>query len=159
MAYAKRFRIIFRKKILDSISRIMSLTRKQPQSHNKLLVKKKSGRLEPFDRRKMARSISRAGLPYLVSLKISKTIANDEELMNRDQVSSATLRKMVAVEIVRQHHDTAANSYLGYKKTRRTKAKYHRSHKPRSKVRKQTKTHARQHAKDKHITSGRFSRE
>jgi transcriptional regulator NrdR family protein len=121
----------------------------------KLLVKKRNGRLEPFDSRKMARAVSRAGVPYLIALRISKTIKSDEQLMDKEQVTSVTLRKMVAEEMVKQHHDTAARSYLGYKKTRSTKEKYHRSHKPLPKVRKQTKSHAKQYAKDMHNISGR----
>jgi 2-phosphoglycerate kinase len=120
------------------------------------MVEKRSGRLEPFDSRKMARSVSRAGLPYLTALRISKTIRNNEELMAKEQVKSVTLRKMVAEEMVKEHHDTStAKSYLGYKKTRSTKEKYHRSHKPRSIVRRQTKSHAKQYAKDKDNTEGR----
>lgn len=119
------------------------------------MVRKRSGRLEPFDSRKMARSVSRSGVPYSIALQISKTIKNDDALMSKAEVSSLRLRRMVAEEMARQHHDTAAKSYLGYKKTRSTGEKYRRSHKPRPKTRKQTKTHAKQYAKDKHNTGGR----
>ena len=119
------------------------------------MVKKRSGRLEPFDGVKMARMVSRAGVPYAIALEIAKTIKNDKSLMKKDQVSSVTLRGMVAKEMVRLDQGTAAKSYLGYKKTKSTKEKFRRSHRPRHKVHKQTRTHAKQLAKDKHNTGGR----
>ena len=119
------------------------------------MVKKRSGRLEPFDSRKMARMVSRAGVPYAISIEIAKTIKDDESLMEKDQVSSMTLRRMVAEEMVRLNQDTATKSYLGYKNTKSTKEKFRRSHKLLPKVRKQTRTHAKQAAKDKHNTGGR----
>ena len=119
------------------------------------MVKKRSGRLEPFDSSKMARMVSRAGVPYAISLQIANTIKNDESLMEKDQVSSMTLHRMVAEEMVRLDENTAAKSYIGYKTTQSTKENFRRSHKPRPKVRKQTRTHAKQSAKDKHNTGGR----
>ena len=119
------------------------------------LVKKRSGRLEPFDSRKMARSASRAGIQYAIALQIAKTIKNDESLSQREQVSSVTLRKRVADELIRLGQDTVAKSYLGYKKTKSTKEKFDRSRKHAPKVRKQTKTHAKESVRTKDITSGR----
>ena len=120
-----------------------------------LMVKKRSGRLEPFDGVKMARMVSRAGIPYAIALGIAKTIKNDKSLMEKDQVSSVALRRMVVEEMVRLGEDTAAKSYIGYKKTQTTKENFRRSHRHRPKVHKQTRTHAKQSAKDKHNTSGR----
>ena len=42
------------------------------KKEKKLTVRKKSGRLEPFDSRKMARATGRAGVPYSIALKIAK---------------------------------------------------------------------------------------
>src|SRR5689334_23341458 len=102
--------------------------KQQHKNNNKLLVKKRSGRLEPFDARKMTRATSRAGVPYQVALQITKTIKDDESLAGKDQVSSITLRRMVAKELQERNQETVAKSYLGYKKTKSTKQKFERSH-------------------------------
>ena len=127
----------------------------------KLLVKKRSGRLEAFDSRKMARATSRAGVPYPVALEIAKAIKNDESLARKDQVSSIQLRRMVAEELHKRNQETVAKSYLGYKKTKSTKQKFERSRRGKSKVQHSatSRTHAKQFAKDKHITSGRAPRQ
>ncbi len=129
----------------------------QTRRLGKIIVRKKSGRLEPFDSRKMARSVSRAGIPYLSALRISKKLKNSETLMQKGQISSATLRRMVAREIVdgELHDPVVARSYLGYKRTRRTDQRYLRSHKPRSLARKQTRSRAKQDSQDKHKRRGR----
>jgi len=125
----------------------------------RLLVKKRSGRLEPFDSRKMARATGRAGVPYLVALEIAKTIKDDESLVGKEKVSSITLRKMVAEELRKRNQETAAKSYLGYKKSKTTKQKFERSHRGESKARGPTiRTHAKQFAKTKDIAGGRPSR-
>lgn len=122
----------------------------------KLTVKKRSGRLEPFDSRKMARATSRAGVPYLVALGIAKAVKNDESLAGIKEVSSVTLRKMVAEELRKRNQETTARSYLGYKKTKSQKQKFERSRRGNSKARGRTaRTHAKQFAKTKDITGGR----
>lgn len=126
---------------------------------NRIMVKKRSGRLEPFDSRKMARATSRAGVPYSIALEITKRVKNSESLTERSQISSITLRKMVAEELIKHNHDTAAKSFLGYKKIKGArKEKFARSLKHKSKVGKSVKTHAKQAVKDKDISGGRPSR-
>jgi hypothetical protein len=99
---------------------------------NRLMVRKKSGRLEPFDSRKMARATSRAGVSYLVALEITKAIRNDKSL------------------------EAVAKSYQRYKKTGSTKQKFERSLKGKSKARGRTvRTRAKQFAKTKDSTRGR----
>jgi transcriptional regulator NrdR family protein len=126
---------------------------------NKLMVRKKSGHLEPFDARKMARATSRAGVPYSIALEVSKTVKNDESLAGKGQVSSSTLRKMVAEELRERNQETAAKSYLGYKKTKSTKQKFERSRRGKSKARGRTvRTHTKHFAKTKDITGGKHPR-
>lgn len=120
-----------------------------------LMVKKRSGRLEPFDSRKMARAVSRAGVPYAMALEITRTVKNHESLASKEQVSSITLRKMVAEELIRLNQETAAKSYRGYKKTKSTKEKFVRSRKPKAKLHKTTRTHAKQSVMNKDNTGGR----
>lgn len=121
----------------------------------KLMVKKKSGRLEPFDSRKMARAVSRSGVPFGIAREITKSVKSSEELAGKIQVSSVTLRRMVAEELQARKQDTAAKSYLGYKKTRSVKEKFERSRQHIPKVRKSTKTHPKKAVREKDMRSGR----
>ncbi|AIF85493.1 oxygen-sensitive ribonucleoside-triphosphate reductase [Candidatus Nitrososphaera evergladensis SR1] len=133
---------------------------KKTTRSNRITVKKRSGRLEPFDSRKMARATSRAGVPYSIALEIAKRIKNSKSLSERSQVSSTTLRKMVAEELIKHNHDTVAKSYLGYKKIEGArKEKFARSLRHRSKVGKSIKTHTKQAVKDKDISGGRSTRQ
>ena len=126
---------------------------------NGLMVRKKSGHLEPFDSRKMARATSRAGVRYLIALEIAKAIRNDKYLMRKEKISSATLRKMVAQQLRERSQETVARSYLGYKKTKSTKQKFERSLRGKSKAHGRTvRTHTKQFAKDKDITGGKHPR-
>ena len=120
----------------------------------KLMVKKKSGRLEPFDINKMARATSRAGVPFAVALDISKNIKGSRVLAGRRTTSSLTLRRMVARELRARNHDTVAKSYLGYKKTKSVKEKIDRSRVHAAKVRKVIKTHSKRAVREKDILSG-----
>jgi 2-phosphoglycerate kinase len=115
----------------------------------KIMVKKRSGRLEPFDGEKMARAVSRAGVPYAMALEIAKTMRNNKSLAYKKQVSSVTLREMVAAELRSRNQDVAAKSYLGYKKTRSTKEEFERSIKHGSAVDKSMKKHTRPVVKEK----------
>lgn len=125
------------------------------QANKRLMVKKRSGRLEPFDSRKMTRAISRAGVRYLLALEISKSIKNNKSLASKRQISSTTLRKMVSNELEHRNHGTVAKSYLGYKKSKSIKEKIDRSRKHLPKVRKQTRSHAKKSVRHKDIKSGR----
>lgn len=123
---------------------------------NRLMVRKKSGRLEPFDSRKMARATSRAGVPFSIAREIAKAVKNEKSLAGKDHVSSAKLRSMVAQELRKRNQGAAAKSYLGYKKTKSTRQKYERSRKGKSKVRGKTvRTHAKQFARTRDSTRGR----
>jgi transcriptional regulator NrdR family protein len=131
----------------------------ESKKKKKQMVKKRNGRLEPFESRKMARATSRAGVPYSIALDIARTIKNDESLARKAQVRSVTLRKIVAEELGRRNQETAANSYLGYKKTQSTKQKFERSRRGKSKARGRTlRTHTKHFAKTKDITGGKHPR-
>jgi ATP cone domain len=125
----------------------------------RLMVKKRSGHLEPFESRKMARATSRAGVPYSIALEVAKIVKNHESLARGGQVSSVILREMVAEELRKRNQETATKSYLGYKKTKSTKQKFERSRRGKSKARSRTvRTHTKQFAKTKDITGGRHPR-
>lgn len=116
------------------------------------MVKKKSGRLEAFSSRKMARAVSRAGTPYVLALEITRTIKGSKALSDRDQISSLTLRKMVAEELRGRGRQDIAKSYLGYRKV---KPKVRRVLPHRRKLRKTTPSHAKHTALTKDSTRGR----
>ncbi len=71
----------------------------------KIMVKKRSGRLEPFDGEKMASAVSRAGVPYAMALEIAKAVSNNESLTDKEQVRSITLREIVAAELRSRNRD------------------------------------------------------
>lgn len=121
-------------------------------SSDKLIVKKKSGRLEPFSSRKMARAVSRAGTPYALALEITRAVKGSNSLSERKQISSLMLRKMVAEELRQRGRQDIAKSYLGYKKT---KSKVKRSVPVKGKLRKTTSSHAKHSALTKDSTRGR----
>jgi transcriptional regulator NrdR family protein len=120
-----------------------------PAMEPKVMVKKRSGRLEPFDSRKMARAVSRAGVPYAMALEIAKAVRNERSLADEEQVSSTTLREMVAAELRSRNQDEVAKSYLGYKKTKSTKEEFERSVKHASRIRKSIKTNVKPIAREK----------
>lgn len=120
----------------------------------KILVKKRNGRLEPFDSRKMSRAVSRTGVPYPMALDISRTVRNSDRLADMEQVSSVTLRKMVSEELRNRGQEGVAESYEGYKKGKGTKVKFETSHRHASKVNKSTKTHAKHRARTRGMRSG-----
>ncbi len=115
----------------------------------KIMVEKRSGRLEPFDSEKMARAVSRAGVPYAMALEIAKAVSNSESLADKEQVRSITLREMVAAELRSRNRDIEAKSYLGYKKTRSTHEEFERSVKYGSTVNKSMKKHSRPIVKER----------
>lgn len=121
----------------------------------KMLVKKRNGRIEPFDGRKMARAVSRAGVPYPIALEITKTVKNSSHLASKEQVSSVTLRNMVSEELRIMNYRVMAKSYAGYKKSKSTNETFEKSGKHAAKVNRSTKSHAKQKAKNIHMQSGK----
>lgn len=131
------------------------------QNKKQFTVQKKNGRLEPFTEEKMARSISRAGTPFLIAKDISKSIKNNlDENYDNNIVSSNDLRSLIVEELKNRNKGTIAESYSGYKKDMITNAREELSHsrKYKSKVDTSLNTHAKQYARDKDNTSGRGSK-
>jgi len=116
------------------------------------MVEKRSGRLETFSSKKMAQAVSRAGTPYALALEIARAIKTSKSLSEKDQISSATLRKMVAEELRKRGRQDIAKSYSGYKKS---KKKVVHSAKHKSKVHRTTKSHAKHSVMTKDIHRGR----
>jgi transcriptional regulator NrdR family protein len=115
----------------------------------KIMVKKRSGRLEPFDGKKMARAVSRAGVPYALAAEIAKLVRNDKSLVGKQEVNSVKLREMVAAELRSRNKDIAAKSYLGYKKTKSIDEAFERSTKQKSAIGKLMKRHTKPLVKEK----------
>ena len=121
----------------------------------KMLVKKRNGRIEPFDGSKMARAVSRAGVPYSIALEITRTVKNSSHLASKEQVSSVTLRKMVSEELRNMNYGIMAKSYAGYKKSKSTSETFEKSGKHAAKANLSGKTHAKQKAKNRDMQSGK----
>jgi transcriptional regulator NrdR family protein len=54
----------------------MIKNRQDLPKRKQFIVQKRNGQLEPFSEKKMARSVSRAGTPFLVAKDISKSVEN-----------------------------------------------------------------------------------
>jgi len=74
--------------------------RKDLQEERQLTVQRRNGRLEPFKEEKMARSISRAGTPFLIARDISKLVKNNlDENYDNKIISSNGLRSLIVEEL------------------------------------------------------------
>lgn len=131
------------------------------QNEKQFTVQKRNGRLEPFTEEKMARSISRAGTPFLIAKDISKLVKNNlDENYDNKIISSNDLRSLIVKELKNRNQSTIAESYSGYKKNLITSAREELLHsrKYKSKVDSSLNTPAKQYVKDKDNTSGRGSK-
>jgi transcriptional repressor NrdR len=131
----------------------------------KSMVKKRDGRVEPFDIGKMTRAISRAGIPFVMAKDISTAISNkiqhrnselEYDLPDQDIIPSSRLRELVASELMHRNQPAIAESYSGYNKG--DVGTLRRTDKFDSKVYQSDNTSAKQFAKDKDIKSARGSK-
>lgn len=122
----------------------------------KSMVKKRDGRVEPFDIGKMTRAISRAGIPFVMAKDISTAISNKIQHRNSDIIPSSRLRELVASELMHRNQPAIAESYSGYNKG--DVGTLRRTDKFDSKVYQSDNTSAKQFAKDKDIKSARGSK-
>ncbi len=80
-----------------------------------VLVVKKDGRVERFDKNKMENAISRAGAPSLakeIAANVEKTVSK------RKQVQSSELREM-AIKQLQEKDDETAKKFTGFQKAAR----------------------------------------
>ena len=120
-----------------------------------ITVEKKNGKIESFDEDKLARSVSRAGTPFLMAKDIAQSINNKMKGKDRSHpISYIDIRNQVVEELKSRNQNMIAESYSGYRKNRATST----SDKYDSKVSSSIKTHAKQFAKDKDNPSGRGSK-
>ena len=111
-----------------------------------ITVEKKNGKIESFDEDKLARSVSRAGTPFLMAKDIAQSINNKMKRKDRSHpISYIDIRNQVVEELKSRNQNMIAESYSGYMKNRATST----SDKYYSKVSSSIKTHAKQFAKDK----------
>lgn len=145
----------------------VSLNHEMDDKHNlkKSMVKKRDGRVEPFDIDKMTRAISRAGIPFVMAKDISAAISNkihhrntelEYDLPAQAAIPSTRLRELVASELMHRNQPAIAESYSGYSK--RGVGSLRRTDKFDSKVNVSENTSAKQFAKDKDIKSARGSK-
>jgi transcriptional repressor NrdR len=120
-----------------------------------ITVEKKNGRIESFDEGKLARSVTRAGTPFLMAKDIARSINNKlKKNAESHSISYIDMRDQVVEELKSRNQNIIAESYSGYRKNRVTST----SNKYDSKVSSSIKTHAKQFAKDKDNPSGRGSK-
>ena len=130
--------------------------KKAVEKEGQLTVKKRNGRLEPFNKEKMARSVSRAGTPFLIAKDISRLVKNKlDENYDNSIISSNELRTLIIEELKNRNQSTIAESYSGYNKNLITDTQGELT---RSKYKSKVSTHAKQYVRDKDNTSGRGSK-
>ena len=151
----------------------MQMTKVEPQPFGSihLLVRKRNGKLEPFDIDKMTRTISRAGTPFAMSRDISKSInssllggatatnSGDDITYSAGSmiIPSIRLRDLVTVELEKRNQSTIAESYSGYSKENMISIREDPLRDGKIKPL-GINTHAKQFAKDKDNKSGRNSK-
>lgn len=142
----------------------------RPIKSNHIMVRKRSGKLEPFDIDKMTRTVSRAGTPFSMSRDISKSIGNslpsgdtnsNDDITYADGnmvIPSIRLRELVITELVKRGQSTIAESYSGYSKKSMISIREDPLRDGKTKQPLGINTHEKQFAKDKDNKSGRNSK-
>lgn len=139
-----------------------------------LLVRKRNGKLESLDVKKMTTAISRAGTPFIMARDIGKSIndnllsgdndsVKENESVNSDGnivIASSRLTELVTAELEKRNQPTIAESYSGHTKKNMKAAREGPpgADRLRSKPLLGMNTHAKQFTKDKDNTSGRGSK-
>jgi len=135
-----------------------AVERRDQHRERHFTVQKRNGRLEPFSEEKMARSVSRAGTPFLIAKDISKLVKNNlDESYDNTIIPSNNLRTLIVEELKNRNHSTIAESYSGYRKNlvTDTREELPPSRIYKSKINSSLNTRGKQHVKDKDNTSGR----
>ncbi|MBA3750957.1 MAG: hypothetical protein H0X03_08745 [Nitrosopumilus sp.] len=125
---------------------------------SEITIEKRNGNIEIFDKEKLTRGISRAGIPFLLSKDIATSIYNIlNEKSLQDSITSVEIKNLVVEELKSRNQSTIAESYSGYSKNKvtSTKEEQFRNDKNESKVASSMNTQAKQNVKDKDNTSGK----
>lgn len=81
-------------------------------------IRRSSGRKEKFELDRMAQTVSRSGVPFLmardISKKVSKKIKTEARAKGKDTtITGGRIRKMIAEELRERNQPTVASSYAG----------------------------------------------
>jgi hypothetical protein len=81
----------------------------------KVKVRRSSGRTEPYDRERMASTISRSGTPFAMARDIAKTVSKKiaEDIPKSKRVHATKVRRLVAEEMAARNRPDIASSYKG----------------------------------------------
>lgn len=129
---------------------------------NGFTVTKRNGRTEPFDEDKLAQTVGRAGIPFVMAKDISKTIYKKigEDNKSNKNIPSTEIKSLVIEELKSRNESTIAESYSGYSKNVQTslREEFGNNQKYDSKVGSSINApNANNRGKDKDYTGGRGS--
>jgi hypothetical protein len=81
----------------------------------KVKVRRSSGRTEPYDKERMAKTISRSGTPFLMARDIAKSVSKKiaENIPKSKRVHAGKVRRLVAEELAARNRPDIASSYKG----------------------------------------------
>lgn len=81
----------------------------------KVKLRRSSGRTEPYNMERMAKTISRSGTPFAMALDITKTVSKKiaEDIPKSKRVHARKVRRMVAEEMAARNRSDIASSYRG----------------------------------------------
>lgn len=81
----------------------------------KVKVRRSSGRTEPYDRERMAKTISRSGTPFVMARDIAKTVSKKiaEDIPKSKRVHATKVRRLVSEELAARNRPDIASSYKG----------------------------------------------
>ncbi|WP_415281407.1 hypothetical protein [Candidatus Nitrososphaera sp. FF02] len=104
------------------------------QKLSKVKLRRSSGRTEPYDMERMAKTISRSGTPFVMARDITKTVSKKiaEDIPKSRRVHAGRVRRMVAEEMASRNRPDIAQSYRGERpeNTRQERHGFERENQP-----------------------------
>ena len=81
-------------------------------------VEKRNGSHETFDEEKLARGVSRSGIPFMMAKDIAESINKKikENNNNNNTILSSQIKKFVIEELKSRNENVITESYSGYSK-------------------------------------------
>lgn len=103
-----------KKKEKRRLSRKSRTARKKP---TEITIRRSSGRKEKFDLDRMAKTVSRSGVPFLMARDIAKNVLKrikaEGSGRSKKTVTANRVRKMIANELNSRNQQMMASSYKG----------------------------------------------
>jgi len=80
-------------------------------------LKKRNGSHETFNEEKLARGVSRSGIPFMMAKDIAESINKKIKENNNNTILSSQIKKFVIEELKSRNENVITESYSGYSKS------------------------------------------